>query len=31
MGDSKFKIRDQYIARIFDLFDLVMKAARTAV
>ena len=30
MGNSKFKIRDQYIARVFDLFDLVMKAARTA-
>ena len=31
LGDSRFKIRDQYIARVFDLLDLVMKAARTAV
>ena len=31
MGNSKFKIRDQCIARVFDLFDLVIKAARTAV
>jgi hypothetical protein len=31
LGDSKFKIRDQYVARIFDLFDLIMKAAKTAV
>jgi hypothetical protein len=31
MGNSGFKIRDQYIARVFDLFDLIMKAARTAV
>lgn len=31
LGDSSFKIRDQYIARVFDLLDLVMKAARTAV
>ena len=29
-GGSRFKIRDQYIARVFDLLDLVMKAARTA-
>ena len=31
LGNSRFKIRDQYIARIFDLLDLLMKAARTAV
>ena len=31
LGDSKFKIRDQYVARIFDLFDLIMKAAKTSV
>jgi hypothetical protein len=30
-GDSGFKIRDQYIARVFDLLDLVKKAARTFV
>ena len=29
LGDSRFTIRDQYIARVFDLFDLIMKAART--
>jgi uncharacterized protein DUF6635 len=31
MDNSGFKIRDQYIARIFDLFDLIMKAARIAL
>ena len=31
VDNAGFKIRDQYIARIFDLFDLIMKAARTAV
>jgi len=31
MGNSEFKIRDQYIARVFDLLDLVMKGARTAL
>ena len=30
-GDSGFKIRDQYIARVFDLLDLIKKAARTFV
>ncbi len=30
-GDSGFKIRDQYIARVFDLLDLFKKAARTFV
>jgi hypothetical protein len=29
--DSKFHIRDQYIARIFDLLDLIKKAAKTFV
>jgi hypothetical protein len=31
LGDSKLKIRDQYVARIFDLVDLFKKAARTFV
>ena len=31
LGDSKLKIRDQYIARVFDLADLFKKAARTFV
>ena len=26
-----FKIRDHYVVRVFDLFDLIMKASRTAV
>lgn len=30
-GDSGLKIRDQYIARVFDLLDLFKKAARTFV
>ena len=30
-GDSKFHIRDQYVARIFDLLDLIKNAARTFV
>lgn len=30
-GDSGFKIRDQYVARVFDLLDLFKKAARTFV
>lgn len=30
-GDSGFKIRDQYIVRVFDLLDLFKKAARTFV
>ena len=29
LGNSKFTIRDHYIARVFDLLDLIMKAART--
>jgi hypothetical protein len=28
-GSSKLKIRDQYIARVFDLLDLIMKATRS--
>ena len=31
LGDSKFKVRDQYVARIFDLLDLLKKASRTIV
>jgi hypothetical protein len=31
MDNSGLKIRDQYIMRVFDLFDLIMKAARTAL
>ena len=31
VDNAGFKVRDQYVARIFDLFDLIMKAARTAV
>jgi hypothetical protein len=31
LGDSKFKIKDQYVARIFDLLDLLKKAAGTLV
>jgi hypothetical protein len=31
MDNSGLKIRDQYIVRVFDLFDLIMKAARTAL
>lgn len=31
LGDSKLKIRDQYVARVFDLVDLFKKAARTFV
>jgi hypothetical protein len=31
LGDSKLKIRDQYVARVFDLADLFKKAARTLV
>ena len=30
-GDSRFHIRDQYVARIFDLLDLLKRAARTFV
>ena len=30
-GDSKFHIRDQYVARIFDLLDLIKRAAKTFV
>jgi hypothetical protein len=30
-GDSQFKIRDQYVARVFDLLDLFKKAAKTFV
>jgi hypothetical protein len=30
-GDSKFKIKDQYLARVFDLLDLIRTAARTLV
>jgi hypothetical protein len=30
-GDSKFHIRDQYVARIFDLLDLIKRAAQTFV
>jgi hypothetical protein len=30
-GDSKFKIRDQYVARVFDLLDLFKKAAGTLI
>ncbi len=30
-GDSRLKIREQYIARVFDLVDLFKKAARTFV
>jgi hypothetical protein len=29
VGDSKLKLRDMYVARIFDLLDLMKKAART--
>ncbi len=29
LGNSKLKIRDQYIARVFDLLDLIMKATRS--
>ena len=31
LGDSRHKIRDQYVARVFDLVDLFKKAARTLV
>jgi hypothetical protein len=31
LGDSRLKIRDQYVARVFDLADLLKKAARTFV
>jgi hypothetical protein len=31
LGDTRFKIRDQYIARVFDLVDLFKKAAGTFV
>jgi hypothetical protein len=31
LGDSGFRIRDQYIARVFDLLDLIKKAAKTFV
>jgi len=31
LGDSRFKIRDQYVARVFDLLDLLKRAARTFV
>lgn len=31
LGDSRLKIRDQYVARVFDLVDLFKKAARTFV
>jgi hypothetical protein len=30
-GDSKFHIRDQYVARIFDLLDLIKRAAKTFI
>jgi hypothetical protein len=29
VGDSKLKLRDMYVARIFDLLDLMKEAART--
>ncbi len=29
LGDSRLKIRDQYVARVFDLVDLFKKAAKT--
>jgi hypothetical protein len=31
LGDSRLKIRDQYVSRVFDLADLLKKAARTFV
>ena len=31
VDNEGFKIRDHYVVRIFDLFDLIMKASRTAV
>jgi hypothetical protein len=31
LGDSRLKIRDQYVARVFDLADLLKRAARTFV
>ena len=31
VDNTGFKIRDHYVVRIFDLFDLIMKASRTAV
>ena len=31
LGDTGFKIRDQYIARVFDLLDLFKRAAKTFV
>ena len=31
VDNAGFKIRDHYVVRIFDLFDLIMKASRTAV
>ncbi len=31
LGDSRLKIRDQYVSRVFDLADLFKKAARTFV
>lgn len=31
LGDSKFKIKDQYVARVFDLLDLFRAASKTLV
>ena len=31
VDNAGFKIRDHYVVRVFDLFDLIMKASRTAV
>jgi hypothetical protein len=31
LGDSKFTIKDQYVARVFDLLDLFRAAAKTLV
>lgn len=31
LGDSELRIRDQYVARVFDLLDLLKRAAKTFV
>ena len=31
IGDSKFEIKDQYLARVFDILDMVKTAAATVL
>ena len=31
LGDSKFEIKDQYVARVFDILDVLKTAASTVL